>query len=208
MSLLIDISNQQFGKTTVLNRFFPSAPLRRKEAVWRCRCLCGQIFVATSYNLRKGRTKSCGCSRGFAEYRSTETVEQRHHRLRGIRSNAKKCSARLDPDTAPTQSPSMLDIAWAAGLYEGEGSCKRASSSRLTSVATYGAGLFITVPQKDPECLIRLKTLFGGVISDDNNACKQWRLCGARARGFALTIFAFLTTRRKEQVRRAFGIKV
>jgi len=28
------------------------------------------------------------------------------------------------PELAPTKVPSTIDIAWAAGVYEGEGSCR------------------------------------------------------------------------------------
>jgi hypothetical protein len=95
-----------------------------------------------------------------------------------------------DPSTAPTSSPSMLDTAWLAGLYEGEGSCSGAS-----------AGFRIYIGQKDPWVLLRCKNLFGGKIwNSKRRQMHHWYVGGPRARGIAHTIFSFLSPRRKKQL--------
>jgi hypothetical protein len=48
---------RRFGRVVVL-----SGPMLRKDnAVWRTRCDCGAEFDAYGSNLRRGKTKSCGC---------------------------------------------------------------------------------------------------------------------------------------------------
>lgn len=99
-------------------------------------------------------------------------------------------------DIAPTQSPTIRDIAWAAGIFEGEGSCRRDGPN--------GRGTHAEVGQKDPELLHRLRALFGGnVWSSSTKDYHVWHLGGARARAFLLTIYTELTQRRRRQVCRA-----
>ena len=100
------------------------------------------------------------------------------------------------PSLAPTERPSNYDIAWAAGIYEGEGNCKWTSC------------LNICVGQNDLWLLERLRTLFGGSVSSKVNksGCWFWRLTGARARGFAYTIFSFLSPKRRSQLKQVFTL--
>jgi len=56
---LIDVTGQTFGRLTVVRR----AHAKAGEAAWLCRCTCGRMKVAESYNLRSGDTNSCGCLR-------------------------------------------------------------------------------------------------------------------------------------------------
>ena len=60
MSKIIDISNQKFGHLLAI------APVNIKNsnhANWLCLCDCGNSHITSSYSLRKGYTKSCGCQR-------------------------------------------------------------------------------------------------------------------------------------------------
>jgi len=54
----IDLSGQQFGRWAVLDRA-PNNKLRK--ACWRVRCECGEERTVAGNNLRRGRTRSCGC---------------------------------------------------------------------------------------------------------------------------------------------------
>lgn len=58
MSKATDLTGQKFGRLTVLERMDNNA---RREAMWRCRCDCGNITIARGTKLRSGRTRSCGC---------------------------------------------------------------------------------------------------------------------------------------------------
>jgi len=99
--------------------------------------------------------------------------------------------------------PTMMDIAWAAGIFEGEGTTRQTPGSTQT-----------TVGQSDRWILERFQLLFGGQIYGPFNTgpisrSKQWRwvVYGARARGFLLTMFSFLSPRRQEQALKAMRIE-
>jgi hypothetical protein len=93
--------------------------------------------------------------------------------------------------------PLALDIAWAAGIFEGEGSVGFNNSSASAAVA-----------QKDSWLCVKLQELFGGSINyyEGGNPpirpCMyyRWQVHGSRARGFLMTIYAFLSPRRKGQI--------
>jgi len=59
----IDLSGRVFGRLTVEERA-ENTPLG--QAKWRCRCSCGGTANSTSYNLRNGKSTSCGCRRSEA----------------------------------------------------------------------------------------------------------------------------------------------
>jgi hypothetical protein len=99
-----------------------------------------------------------------------------------------------------TKVPTAIDVAWAAGIYEGEGSCGKAGHN--------GKSFNVCVPQKYPELLYRLKDLFGGRVTLYENGVGKggkfqvyhWSICGDRARVFLGCIYPFLTARRKAQI--------
>lgn len=106
----------------------------------------------------------------------------------------------LDPTLIATERPTAHDIAWAAGLWEGEG-----------SVHLTRTGEVVSLSQADTWVLERFRALFGGRISLEKDPKGQkftrrpvwrWRVCGPRARGFVQTILKFLSPRRKAQVAR------
>ena len=58
MGKFVDLSGEQYGRLTVLDRG-PDSPGGRVR--WRCRCECGSEVIASSTHLRTGHTQSCGC---------------------------------------------------------------------------------------------------------------------------------------------------
>ena len=56
---LIDLAGKKFNMLTVIERY-PTNSCNGNSR-WICRCDCGRLTVADSYQLRKGLTKSCGC---------------------------------------------------------------------------------------------------------------------------------------------------
>lgn len=50
---------QRFGKLTVI----APAPPQNHQTAWVCRCECGKEKIVLAGNLRKGLTRSCGCTR-------------------------------------------------------------------------------------------------------------------------------------------------
>lgn len=98
----------------------------------------------------------------------------------------------------PARKPTLEEIYWIAGLFEGEGS--------------FGAAT-IRVSQKDREVLDRIRQLVGGrvypLVSRGFNGPTQmfeWYATGPRGRGIARTIFHLLSERRKAQARRYLAI--
>lgn len=94
-----------------------------------------------------------------------------------------------------TQKPTSQEIAWAAGLYEGEGYCD-----------VHGSSERVLVSQKDTWILEKLKILFGGTLQypskKSTTPCSNWEVYGGRARGFLMTIYSFLSPRRREQIKK------
>ena len=62
MSSLIDLTGQQFGRLTVIERA-SHAPTLDRAAIWRCKCEGGKEVVVKGIVLRRGESKSCGCLR-------------------------------------------------------------------------------------------------------------------------------------------------
>lgn len=58
MSPRIDLTGKTFGHWTVLRFDHKSS---NGDAYWVCRCTCGTVKVANGYDLRSGRSRSCGC---------------------------------------------------------------------------------------------------------------------------------------------------
>lgn len=59
MGKIIDLAGQKFENLTVQNYL---GKITSNHCVfWKCKCDCGKDFNATSYGLRKGYTRSCGC---------------------------------------------------------------------------------------------------------------------------------------------------
>ena len=61
MSKLIDLTNQKFGKLTVL--YIDKERRTNNGSYWICQCECGKIKSIKSSSLRRGDIQSCGCLR-------------------------------------------------------------------------------------------------------------------------------------------------
>lgn len=66
----IDLTNQVFGKLTVLSK--------AQGRKWTCQCDCGTIVDIPSYHLRKGLTQSCGCIQSRGEEEIKILLNQNH----------------------------------------------------------------------------------------------------------------------------------
>ena len=121
----------------------------------------------------------------------------------GRRWCSKKCWAyfggnhigKCKPGLEAIECPTIADIAWAAGIYEGEGCAMRKQAGAVVS-------------QKDPWLLYKMQRLFGGHVGlrhklehGQDYEIYQWGITGTRARGFLMTIFSFLSPRRQEQIK-------
>lgn len=100
-----------------------------------------------------------------------------------------------NPKAARSAIPTVHDIIWAAGFYEGDGN----PSCSGTEI--------VTICQKDAWVLNRMRRLFGGHVGTRRNqginktTHHVWNITGARARGFLQSIYGLLSPRRQAQIR-------
>jgi hypothetical protein len=104
---------------------------------------------------------------------------------------------RYKPELEATKIPTALEIAWSAGVFEGEGHYNGRYGNRVTVVVT----------QKEPEILFKLRDWFGGRVRFAqckkvplSSNCHQWYACGDRARLFAALVYPWLSSKRKLQI--------
>lgn len=67
MGQFIDLTGQQFGYLTVIEREPKSLTKSKGAVMWRCKCSCGKETVVRSRSLRNGDTRSCGCYRAVSD---------------------------------------------------------------------------------------------------------------------------------------------
>lgn len=53
-----DLTNKRFGKLLIVSRADNN---KHGQAMWLCKCDCGNEKILTSSNLNSGKTRSCGC---------------------------------------------------------------------------------------------------------------------------------------------------
>jgi len=58
MGKFVDLTGQKFGKLTVVSR---AENDKHRNAMWVCKCDCGNEHTTIGCSLRQGNTKSCGC---------------------------------------------------------------------------------------------------------------------------------------------------
>lgn len=116
--------------------------------------------------------------------------------------------------SAPTEQPTPLDLAWFAGLFEGEGGICKAKKCH------YGQGIKLTITQKDEWVIARLRALFGGSITGQRQrqmthngyewmqSLAKWTLSGQRAFALTQTVFHLMSPRRREQFEKAWAARL
>jgi len=56
---VVDITDKKFGKLTAIKQVKVSG---KNHAMWLCKCECGNESIIVGTALRRGKSKSCGCS--------------------------------------------------------------------------------------------------------------------------------------------------
>src|SRR5262249_40034333 len=90
------------------------------------------------------------------------------------------------------QPMTMRDLGWSAGFLEGEGRFPAGGST-------------VTANQKEPECLERLRQMFGGRLDwrpeGGTYGIYVWYVNGPAARGLMMTLYSLMSSRRRDQIR-------
>ena len=158
-----NLSGMRFGKLTVLVGYQEE---KRKDRLtkWVCLCDCGNATITPSRNLKRGDTKSCGCSfikdltgRRFGRLVVVELCRERAKRSQarwicqcdcgeiaivragGLRQGTKSCGC-LRRDVAAAKCAKMvgaLNHHWNPNKTD-EDRKKRAQVSRIYRVAAHG----------------------------------------------------------------------
>ena len=77
-----NLIGQKFGKLTVLYRDEDRVSASgKKSVIWHCKCDCGNEVNVKAANLKRGSTKSCGCSQGFIQRSFKDRSGERYGRL-------------------------------------------------------------------------------------------------------------------------------
>ena len=71
-----DIINKKFNKLTILKRL--------ENSKVYCSCECGGIRICSLKDLKRGRTKSCGCARNTPELRELARLRAIDLQKKGI----------------------------------------------------------------------------------------------------------------------------
>lgn len=95
------------------------------------------------------------------------------------------------------------DIAWLAGVVEGEGWIGVVSHSHPLPR--------MSVDQIDPWLPNRIREKFGGnvrsnAVTSAGNRIYRWDASGARARGILLSIYTLLSPKKQERIRAALDV--
>lgn len=123
MPALLDLTGQQFGRLSIVERNGSLGV----AASWLALCNCGNAVTVQSWKLRSGHTRSCGCLRAetIAALRRSDVVGYRgaHDRVISLRGSAKShpcvdCGARAQSWSYDRQDPDHLigDHGTATGL--------------------------------------------------------------------------------------------
>mgnify|MGYP001568314377 CR=1 FL=1 len=160
----------------------------------------------------RGEKRCLQCSRRFTPASRGKRGEQamccsrRCALLHQYRSGSRTRLGWQKPGLGPTINPTIHDIVFAAGIYEGEGWCQKARGSGG------GTTQMVAVGQNGVWLVRWLRERFGGsiyratrTVGHQNYKTRSWHIHGARARGFMMTIYQFLSPRRKAQIRKVLA---
>ena len=91
MSVVMDLTGQQFGKLTVVRRGPDRIAKSGKSVRWECRCECGAQALVDGRHLKNGHTRSCGCEKKIAarkvgkdNLRHNQEERRLHHIWNGL----------------------------------------------------------------------------------------------------------------------------
>lgn len=84
MSKLIDLTGQTFGRLKALCQGVTPDTTKAKEKFWLCQCECGNQTTVSGYQLRSGKTQSCGC---ITKERMKKVAKEKPSKKHGLSSS-------------------------------------------------------------------------------------------------------------------------
>lgn len=99
MGKIKDLTNKTFESGITALEF---VEIKNHAAYWKCKCHCGNIFIARGADLTNGHTKSCGCIRNKkikeigqkSEHKIKDLAGQRFGKLVALKPTNKRSSDR------------------------------------------------------------------------------------------------------------------
>lgn len=79
---LKDLTNQTFGRLTVIERDTSKLMGKENFAYWLCKCQCGNIVSVRGDHLRNGTTQSCGCLNSSGEEQISKLLQSNNIQYR------------------------------------------------------------------------------------------------------------------------------
>lgn len=76
-----DISGNKYGRLTVIKQSEEDyiKPNGKREALWICKCECGNFTTLIKHKLTSGHTKSCGCFARESAIKKLESIDKRYN---------------------------------------------------------------------------------------------------------------------------------
>lgn len=176
----IDLTNQKFGRLTVIERVDDYISVNgRKDPQWLCQCDCGNFCIVKGRLLRGGITKSCGCLRkecSKAHHKSTKVlnlVGKEFGKLTVIKKveNIKKHTAWLCKCTCGN-----FKIVLTSNLTRGiTKSCGCLNKSTITKHGHHGERLYRIWDKMKQRCFNKNSEVYEYYGSRGITVCDEWR---------------------------------
>ena len=105
-----ELTGQAFGRLIVVAR---NGADRNRNAMWECRCQCGQTITTRGFSLTSGRAKSCGCWMREANGARMKVQAAKHGHSRGF-SRTAEYTAWINMRRR-CEEPSHISFKWYGG---------------------------------------------------------------------------------------------
>ena len=90
----VDLKGKRYGSLVVVGW---SDVIKNNKPTWECKCDCGKTTYLNTYDLTKGRTRSCGClqkdvaKKIFDKYKNDENYVEIYNSSRGLHDGTMEC---------------------------------------------------------------------------------------------------------------------
>jgi hypothetical protein len=98
---MIDLTGQRFGKLVVIQQGkYHIQKSGKKLITWKCKCDCGNVKEIEGSALRRGKSKSCGCSQNdyrskFGQLKRKDEIGNKYGRLTVIKETGERSAGSL-----------------------------------------------------------------------------------------------------------------